>query len=844
MCSAFKTFTDLEPQLADKENSLEGLRLEIKSADAKIREKAEKAEELAGLRAKHQTELDEVKSQLKSASQERAKANQQVQQLKDSLKGFAEAQQEAAKVSELTEELEKEHARVTKLHQEIAPLEEIARQVPGLKQQLSGKQKTIESLEVRLKETETASKQVEILERKASKAAEDTSTLRAELRNAQKDASRAAEQKEEFRKTTQEVEELRKKLVEFESLADQVPGLQKEAQDHSDEVTRLQKELALAKKSIEQLQDLQAANRRSGEEIILLKKEISAADEKLQHLQGVKDASDWKDHEARVLNERLRSAEDSLSHFQDLNEAISNKDKDIITLNQELETAKDSLEHLKSVQDANDLKDEEIVSLKRRLGAAESILNEVEVVKEESQRKDNELSILKNRLAKIEENSQQFSQTLIQWPSQDQDFSRGKMAVMTRDDSDFQTELAVTEPPVLDSAPQLRRKAARNVKFVNPQALQTRITETVRVESKGKGNPSSSQGFEAPKASHLVQITGSEILRTQETTFVPESQPTLSSRFEQPLISAQSFGSMSSPLTDVGPFNDSSCEAQDESAYFGPEKAADGPSATFTKVPVNLKSSPRLPLGSQRDLLSSRPPSSSTGDTMLLEAEEELKNLGHHHTNSFQESSRQRVGAQPESSSPEGPPKRKTEGILGNGMGKLSSKTAKAKSTADIGASSKHPSPRRLRSESQTRPKNTMPLQERSPSDHNIPVSPQGGMLREKHLPNSAVKRRLEEDEMSVPSPSQDGSKRQKRSLSALEVKTPNNKKRSSLLDQVTPVRGTGRLNHPSMPTGGRKGSIIGTSAPAPGADQHTSKKSMKTSKTERYSARFNQDTT
>jgi hypothetical protein len=826
-------------QLADKDNTLEVLRLELQSADAKIHEEGEKAKELIGLPTKHQRELEEVKSQVQTATRELTKANLRVQELSHNL---AEAQQEAAKAAQLTEELQKERAKVTKLYQDIAPLEEIARQFPMLKQQLLGKQQGIESLETRLKEAEAVSNQVETMKRNASKSAEDMSTLQGELRDAQKRASWVAEQKEEFRGTTREVEELRKKLAHLQPLADRVLDLQKEAQDRSDEVVRLQQELANAKAPTEQLQDLQATNRRSDEEITLLKKEICAADEKLKRLHRAEYANDQKDQEARTLDLKLKAMEDSLSRFQGLSEAVSDKERHIATLDQELATVKDSLKHLKGVRGLNRRKDEEIASLKERLVAAESILNDVRVVKEESQRKEIELSALKDKLAKMKEVSQQFSQTLARRPIQDQDppqeMTSPSRQSMIGGDGYLQAGQDMIEPPALDAAPQLRCIAGRNVNFVNPQALQTRIAETAEVESIDMTNPSSREDFETPEASNL-RMTGSVVLRTRETTFVPESQPALDSRYEEPPITAQSFGSISSPLTDLGHFADSSYEAHHESTYFAPEKAPDQSSAIFTKVPVDFNSSPRLRLESQRDPQSSRRPSSPIEDTMLLEAEEELKDK-QHQNNSFRESSTQRLG--PQSSSPEGPPTRKSEGIFGSGFGKSSSKTARAKTKADHGAFLKHPSPRRLRSKPQTRRKKTMPLQECAPSDRNTPASPQEGTLREKHLPNSAAKRRLEDDEMSLPSSSQGGSKRLKRDLSALEVKTPSKKGGSSFLDQGTLATGIGRLNHPSMPTGGRKVSVIGTTAPAPGAGQHTNKKARKNSKSERYSARFNQD--
>jgi hypothetical protein len=342
-------------------------------------------------------------------------------------------------------------------------------------------------------------------------------------------------------------------------------------------------------------------------------------------------------------------------------------------------------------------------------------------------------------------------------------------------------------------------------------------------------------------------VTELQILPTQETTVVPESQPAVDSHRGKISADAPCLSDISSPLTDADRLVDPSYESHHESAYFTPQNVANESNTNPISVPVDFKPSPEFHITLGRGLPSiSRSPSSSTGDTMLLEVvEEEPKRIEKHDGRHFPDSSGQQLGPQGEANGPKRLPAGETDDIFGNKVTKASSKTAKAKkSRGGVGISSKHSSPRRLRSESQARTKQAMPLQERPPSDQNIPESPQGGMLREKYLPNSAAKRRFEEDEISVFSSSQEGSKRLRRDLSAVEIKSPSNRRGLSFLEQVTPATGASRLNHPSMPTGSRKGSIIGTKAPAPGPGQHLSKKSKKVPKTNRYSARFNLDVT
>lgn len=345
---------------------------------------------------------------------------------------------------------------------------------------------------------------------------------------------------------------------------------------------------------------------------------------------------------------------------------------------------------------------------------------------------------------------------------------------------------------------------------------------------------SSNEAPESSNGDNVVQVTEWQNPRTQETIFIPESQPAMHFRHEKSPVNAPSISSISSPLTD----------AHHELAYFGLQKVAKRSNTSSKNFPVTFKSSLQLPVMLHGDLPSSRPPSSSTGDTMLLEAEEEPKRIEKHDDKLSSDSWRQRLGPKGEANRPERLPPGQPEDIFGNGATKSSSKLAKSKSKGDVRIISKHASPLRRRSESQTRIKKATPLQERAPSDQNVPASPQGGVLREKYLPNSAAKRRFEDDEISLFPSSQEGSKRLQRKLSAAEIKSPSNRKGSSFPERVTPVTGAGRLNHPSMPTGSRKRSIIGTNAPAPGLGQQSSKKSKKAPKTDRYSARFNQDTT
>jgi hypothetical protein len=666
------------------------------------------------------------------------------------------------------------------------------------RQHVSEKQQAIESLERRIKEAETGTMRIAQLEENALRSAEEISALKGKLRVAEESASSAAEQQEDFDRTTKEAEELRKKLASLKLLVDRFSTLQEEAQGHLDEVIRVPQELRNAKNSVGRLQDLRETDGHRSAEIASRQKQISAADSKLKRLQSVKGVCDRKDLEMATLNERLRVAEDNLSHLRASEEAISDN---ILTLNRELDAQRNSSKHLKSAKDANGRKDEEMAFLEQRLGAIESILNDVQVVGEERQRKGIELSALKDKLTKMAEISQQLLQTLAERPSQTHGASQRMAAIQDRvaiDDTISLPRLAVIGVPSRDPAHQPGREGNRNDSLAHTQELHTAITETVHFDSQGKQCLPSSQIFDTTEPSHPALVTGPEILKSQETALVPESQPVADSPYQRfpPYLD-----SMSSPLTDIGSFIEPSDEVHSQSVYFGPEKAVDGPAST---LPANFAPSSRGSIRSPKDLPSSMPPSSSYGDIILLEAEE-LRNLDPHGTTTVLESSIQRPDSQFGSTSPGRSLGGASEGTTTPRIQKLSSKTAKIKGKRDPRISPEHPSPRRPRSKSQIKSKVIMPLRDRTSSDQNIPVSPLRGMLPEKYLAHSAAKRRLEDDEMSVPS-SHDGCKRLKRNLFALEAKASTNSTGSSFHEQATPATDTRCLGHPSMPTGDRKG--------------------------------------
>lgn len=132
-------------------------------------------------------------------------------------------------------------------------------------------------------------------------------------------------------------------------------------------------------------------------------------------------------------------------------------------------------------------------------------------------------------------------------------------------------------------------------------------------------------------------------------------------------------------------------------------------------------------------------------------------------------------------------------------------------------------SSRRLRSESHTQQKPSADSPKRPTENLNDRESTPS-MSREKHRPNSAVKRKMEQSEASQ------SSKQLKRTPANLEISVPRHSQSTKQKGEKSP---------PKKIVTFRRSSVVGTNAPAPGKAQKTSNPPRKGSRQERYSNRF-----
>lgn len=138
------------------------------------------------------------------------------------------------------------------------------------------------------------------------------------------------------------------------------------------------------------------------------------------------------------------------------------------------------------------------------------------------------------------------------------------------------------------------------------------------------------------------------------------------------------------------------------------------------------------------------------------------------------------------------------------------------------------PSPRRLRSGSRTRGRQSTPFPEPT-AQPRINRESTPAITRERYQPNSAAKRRVEQEDDEETS--QETFRRLKRTPANMEVKSPRQSPSRQQAQGKIPQRITLSFRKSS--------SVVGTNAPAPGKSQRSSRPARKGSRKDKYSSRF-----
>ena len=762
-------------------------------------------ERVAHARTSHAKELSSLRSEVSRCRQDLGDAQKQTEKLNADLADLALLRNDVKEASQLKSHIAAQETTIHELKEKQGTWDNTQRLLREAEIERSQQAQELSELRPQAEKGRTALDRVKALDQELRKKTEEIDRLFAKSKEIDDLTKRLEVKETEMSKLLSTMEKVHIDLELNQKLADQVPLLQEGIEHTKQRINSLAKELEDSRKEV-------GAGKLREQSLKSTAADVQAVRAQLREVQAVANM-------VPDLEQRLEEAKASASIAQE-----------------ELGIAEKAADRLLEVQAANEHKEREIEELLNRIKIAESGAQGVQELRRESLRRDAEIQTLKRDLAKDVQESLPLGSvdapgsTVSQGVLPSEDTMRALQEMSTPEIPESLTHATnLVRPSSQANLPRHRADrtgafdvGASTVAHLEMIPIEKLITPGIQVAKEATQND--------PTAATQASTTW-KVSLTQETSCIPESQEAIEERLSHAEAKGTPSNITSSLLSEASTFEELIEDQEDRSVYFNtvrpsdllrsvskttPEHTAEEPiretkSKKPTNFSVNLARSAISQRASQADSPSSRPPSSSYGGSMLLEQVEQMQNGG-----LMQSQSRAHHGAK-------------------NLKTTVSTREVNAGYATNVAF--RDPSPRRLRSESQTRRRESMPLMERTPSKLNTPTR-LPGILKETHQPNSAAKRRQEIEETSEVDSSQKSTKRLKRNHSAVEVK----KLASKVGGQPTSVSKT-HLNHPSLPTGSRKGSVIGTSAPAPGNAQQSAKKARKNSKNDRFAAQFNKAT-
>jgi predicted RNase H-like nuclease (RuvC/YqgF family) len=796
---------------------------DLAARDEEIRELTPKASKVPALdrelaaRAQEINKLKPEAARVSLLSQELAAKDQEISKWKS----------EAAKVSALNELLAVKDREINKLKSEASRVPALRRELTVRDQEISKLKPEAWKVPVLTKELTARNQEIKKLKPEAAKVHELIPKLVAtegELAKLQPLASQIPDLVAKVTAKEDELKELRPKAEQISVLAEKLslrdteiaelrPNaaqcdaksshntvLELEATGHKASIQSLEQQLTTVKNDAESLQKVHAASKaeiaKSQKTIVSLQTELKKSQRSAQQVEVLQKEIvtlivNFEDHQQ--LNESLKAQQSAnikhASHIDELQSKLEEEQK----LSSQIPALQEEIQQLS----------QKYGKLGRKLVEAKSVVEKVKALETGIQQKDQEISVLRTKLQKTEEVGRQLES--VQHESQQKTAQLATLQEQTKKlqvDSqrlsglqEHQTQILdeeenefPTQQTMLELAEMLNREEVSNMQ----QSCHSSSTRPDMPQRKRADRTGQKVNEESPS---FRKTHDREIQKTQKdprkhagnvdgSQQIPDSQPQTSARQRD----LQNILATSSPLSDL----------------LAPAAHAHGVADAH---------------GRHKDLFGSSPPfGSSGGEGMLLEAFEGIEST-------LRESRVETVRQQTDRPQPQQSSQKQ------QGYGRTASRTIVVNGTAETG---RH----QLRSgmSSQVIP-DSQSQEQRLPTP-NLALSSPAGAGVTKHLPNSTAKRpRL--DSIEVVIPSKTNRKKLKRTPANLDVrKTPGKRPMSS----GTQATDSGCANKVSLPSGSRKGSVIGANAPIPGNTQGRTRASRKGSKSDRYAERFNHE--
>ena len=659
---------------------------------------------------------------------------------------------------------------------------------------------------------------------------------------------------------TREIEAIASKLQGAEAERDSIQSKLAGAEKHSVELIGVKEQLASV---VQERNDLKSREVETAQKLTKAEEQIKEAAsirsdlrQEVDRLKEVEREHEKSIENSKTMEEKMKMLQEEAARLRHLERDSREKFDRVIQLESEMAAAQGLANEAKWLEEERTKKDTRISELKKRLKNTEQIAQKLEQMGKESLQKDQEIANLQGILAKVKtltrqagEAQREEGQALPQNIKASQDAILALRDLLKPQQGSGVDQGHPENSPTFSLALQPGCRANRHGRAGFETSAVT-AAETIIEEFQHKEQPEAAETL-AGQVDVNEQNVNPAAANTQDANYVPDSQPFFGATVDEAEDNFQSILNSSSILIDIGDISSPPFYTQSRSANFG-DKAAkategdDGPAMSDDQLPPKKDrlakdkkpgSASKSSANAAGRTSSNLTPSSSHGEPMLLEQVEQLGEEESLPATTFDQDQIQHssdLGELDDCSA-------RVRSTNGTEKDRSTSTDLDCRSSRiHVSPQGNNPSPQGLRSGHQRESRNVTALLERTASEINSQATPKTGILKDHHRPNSAAKRHLP-PEADAPTSSQESFKRLKRDLSALEVKRPSQKKYSSVRGRSSPGKNAARLNHPNLPIGLRKGSVIGRSPPDQVPSKESGRKTRKGSKNGRHSALFGQ---
>ena len=804
--------TDQAVQLAGKEQLISNLQQELTRSKEQY---SDRSNELEQVRSVHDTllgDLEDRDRRLSHVGRDYAIAKSTVTSLNQILLHIDSLREQAARIPDLIHESEVKDTTIKNLHQDLEEFNTVKREIDFLWMETKNKTEQIAELHTRLQSAEESSRQLNAIQCELATARENIDRLNYA-------DERAVAPEGELDQKNHRINQLDLEVANLEDTLEQRNDLQME-------VDRFKNDYECMEKKPE------AAEGEAGRAPILERK-----------------LSDQDGHVSQLIA-KLAEAERVAKDVPELQAQMNQFSQTFDSLKHELDYAQKMAEEFHSTKAANTELKQAIQELQEKAAVADEATKSAKCLSEEIKQKDAQIMTLQGQLRRADVDTQQ--QKLIghavkeenQHKNPSQDTLRLREGIPTHRESADQD----TNPEALENQaggiaangnnPRKERKRANrnaNTSQANESALEDQ-------ELSIKTSRSAGSGLHLPDASAANDQGQGHVCPDQgiaQTDIIPESQPCAIDVRNDLLANQQSGKSVeqamsSSPLSDVGELFDPSDSHQFEhSHHFKTDEPSesldelasenDFEAAQSENLVIEQYDSQHIRYGFEQSSHGERLLSSSYGEPLLLDDQEGSVLLPTRTSGDTALEKRSYSSIQDELTSPvtQVPQKLSRKGThTWAAVASLSKPETKSVDSLQYGRQlAKDPSPRRLRSketgsQSKTRQSSYGPDHGTADMRASTPKIPP----KEKHQPNSAIKRKVEAA-VAIEETGATKKKRVKRNLSIMEVATrPRTGSQSLHSSTQSDVEQTlSRMMQSSTSTASSsRSTIVGKNAPAP----------------------------